>query len=128
MINCPAEGCEREFGTENGAVMHAINKTDSKHDSISDKTDAYENIEQSTNQETAEGQSGSKDESPDDSKTNPAFNSPTPDDSQQAQNTTCPDCPASDWYDAATVENHPQMPDDVPGDRVCAECGEVFDA
>jgi len=127
MIPCPADDCTREFGTENGAVMHAINKNGDKHDSISNKTEAYGSLGGSTNQETADENSGSQEEGPDDSRSNPAFDSPEPDDSKQTQEATCPDCPATDWYEAEAVEAHPQMPDDVAGDRVCAECGEVFD-
>lgn len=121
---CPA-GCGESFGTENGAVMHAVNKQDSEHSGIGSKVDAYDALEGSTNQETADRPSGSQEEAADDSRSNPAFDSPAPDDSKQKAG--CPECPSTDWYDAATVEAHPELPDDVPGDRVCAECGEVFD-
>lgn len=55
---CPTGCGAGPFTTQNGAVMHAINKTDEDHDSISDKASAYAALEGVDNQEAADESEG----------------------------------------------------------------------
>jgi len=52
---CPTGCGGGPYSTENGAAMHAINKTDADHDSITDKASAYAALEDVQNQEAGDG-------------------------------------------------------------------------
>lgn len=127
---CPIRCGEGPFSTENGAVMHAVNKTDDAHSEITDKRSAYDAL----NRETAEADGGSKEDpaaGSTDPAENPVFGSadPTADVSEpsDSDDLRCLDCGGElyDFREFAAGDYHQingQMVY-VRGDFQCADCG-----
>lgn len=136
---CPA-GCGETFASENGAVMHAVNKSDPEHDSIRDKPTGYNRLE--PNQQTAEESETRPTE--DDSETTEMdsdnsllFGSGGSDtdtepdtETHEASEPECPDCGGElvDFTEYASGQYHEIDGSrvGVRGDYLCSECGGWF--
>ena len=128
--NCPVGCGSGPFSTENGAVMHAVNKTDSQHSEVVDKRSAYDALNrESTNQETEDGSSGSQEDVSTDG-SNPTFGNadPTADVSEPdpSSDPTCRECDGELFdfrqYDSGEyheINGHQVF---VRGDFQCSEC------
>lgn len=127
--NCPVGCGNGPFTTENGAVMHAVNKTDAEHSEVVDKRTAYDALNQEpTNQETQEGSSGSQEEGSGGGD-NPTMGSadPTIDVSEpDTDEPVCKDCGGElyDFRQFGSGEYHMLNGQNVfvRGDFQCSEC------
>lgn len=135
---CPVECGEGPFSSENGAVMHAINKNDEIHDSVNNKTDGYSRLadrDTTTDEESSGGSNDPPEDTSDDPDGSDVSRATFPggeDDGGDRGEDGCPDCGSTDYYDADELAEHPRVSDDdaevlAEHDRVCAECGEVYD-
>jgi hypothetical protein len=127
---CPVRCGDGPFSTENGAVMHAVNKTDDEHAEVTDKRSAYDAL----NRETAEADGGSKQPSTEDTTDpaeNPTFGSADPEaditEPSESDDIKCLECGGElfDFREFAAGEYHAINGQNVyvRGDFQCSDCG-----
>lgn len=124
---CPADletgegDCGRTFSTENGAVMHGLNKSDGYHDCITTKVEGYKAL---AKQSPESSDSGLDTESPtsvsDGGETN-TFEAAMPDASESAGDghADCPECGESLGVSEAEASAFIAQ----NGEAWCDECG-----
>lgn len=105
---CPVGCGAGPYSTKNGAVMHAINKTDGEHDSVENKTEAYDRLEGVQNQEAAEEPEGSTED----------VSEPTPEATTGPEFPEAPDGPNSDPLtpDEPLETEEPEGPEETEAD------------
>lgn len=130
-VACPLEACDRQFSTENGCVMHVLNKQDETHSGYTSKPEIYALLPETDNQDPAD-ESGDKSEGigiPD----NHDSGGSEPD-GESGDSGVCPDCGGEmqqlepgqtfagevDGTEVRAVTNR--------GDMFCAECDLVSGA
>jgi hypothetical protein len=133
-FECPVGCGAGPFSTKNGAVMHALNKSDETHEPITDKPTAYERLE--SNRQTADGSETRPETDETQSDENPLFGSDgsepetqtdaSENESDSSDELVCPECGGEivDFTQYTAGQYHTVNGQNVfvRGDYVCSEC------